>query len=334
VRLDRANRNFLVLLGVALVPYALVALVGCGLLSVIVVRLFDHGLGFLTAGPGDLRAAAVVLAIVLIGTVRAIFSFVDQYQATRRLAARVRELRLPLPPALEDVTSRVWLGSRVRLVDADEEFSFTYGLTHPRVAVSRGLLQAVTAQQLEAVLVHERYHVRNLDPLKVVLSRVLSSAYFFLPALGGLRQRYSAASELAADRKAIRACGRSSLAGALHRVVRGPAWSELSTAAAIGGPELLELRVEQLERSEEPPISPVTSGAVILTTVPLVIFIAVVIGTIAGIGGPSAMSRDMMGDQSNGMGMSFTDTLAGIAPWVFLALVVALAWLRTRHRSA
>ena len=46
------------------------------------------------------------------------------------------------------------------------------------------------------------------------------------------------------------------------------------------------------------------------------------------------MSRDMMSDQSNGMGMSFTDTLAGIAPWVFLALVVAFAWLRTRRGSA
>ena len=333
MRLDRANRNFLVLVGVALVPYAVVALVGCALLSVFVVRLFEHGLGFLTAGPGDLRRRDRPRDradrhgpgdLLVRGPV-------PGDPAPRRPGSRAP----PAAPAgARGGHIPAWIGSRVRLVDADEEFSFTYGLTHPRVAVSRGLLEAVTAQQLEAVLVHERYHVRNLDPLKVVLSRVLSSAYFFLPALAGLRQRYSAASELAADRKAIRACGRSSLAGALHRVVRGPAWSELSTAAAIGGPELLELRVEQLERSEEPPISPVTSGAVILTTLPLVVFIAVVIGTIAGLGGPSAMSRDMMGDQSNGMGMSFTDTLAGIAPWVFLALVVGLAWLRTRHRSA
>lgn len=37
---------------------------------------------------------------------------------------------------------------------------------------------------------HERHHVCNLDPLKVVLVQALSSAFFFLPALDSLRARY------------------------------------------------------------------------------------------------------------------------------------------------
>ncbi|MBW3672283.1 MAG: hypothetical protein KY432_11505, partial [Acidobacteria bacterium] len=41
---------------------------------------------------------------------------------------------------------------------------------------------------------------------------------------------------------------------ALLKVVRGPAWPELSTAAAIGGDELLEVRIAQLESGREPRI--------------------------------------------------------------------------------
>ena len=32
-----------------------------------------------------------------------------------------------------------------------------------------------------AVLEHERYHVRNLDPLKVMLARGVPAMFFYLP---------------------------------------------------------------------------------------------------------------------------------------------------------
>jgi beta-lactamase regulating signal transducer with metallopeptidase domain len=195
--------------------------------------------------------------------------------------------------------------------------------------VSRGLVDVASSDELAAVLTHEQYHVANLDPLKIVLARVLSSAYFFLPALRGLRARYSAASELAADRTALLACGRASLAGALHQVVRGPDWSELHIAAAIGGAELLELRIAQMEANEEPEITAVPKWAMVLTSLALVAFASVVFGTIAAIGGPGAMGRQMMGRASDGMGMSVADSAAGLLPWVLLASVAALAW----HRS-
>lgn len=62
--------------------------------------------------------------------------------------------------------------------------SFAYGAFTPRVAVSRGLYEAASQQELDAVLAHERYHIRNLDPLKVLLARAL-------PAAGTRRTRHS-----------------------------------------------------------------------------------------------------------------------------------------------
>jgi Zn-dependent protease with chaperone function len=135
---------------------------------------------------------------------------------------------------LDDAAERAGLRGRVKLLDCDERFSFAYGALDPRVAVSRGLREAAQPDELDAALEHERYHVRNLDPLKVLLARALPATFYYAPALSALKQRYVAGRELAADRRAYRSCGRKPLAGALFKVVRGPSWPELQTAAAIG----------------------------------------------------------------------------------------------------
>src|SRR5205807_10105183 len=119
---------------------------------------------------------------------------------------------------------------------------------------------------------HERYHVRNLDPLKVLLVRALPATFFFVPALAALRSRYVAGRELAADRRAVQECGRGPLVGALLKVVRGPAWSELEVAAAIGGPELLEVRVAQLESGREPRVAALTPRMIALSALGAVVF--------------------------------------------------------------
>ena len=332
MNLDRANRNFMLLVGVALLPYVLLAIVGCGLLSVFALRISEHGLSFLTAGRGDLRPAAVVLAIVLFGSVRAVFAFVDQREATLQLARRFDDARLPVPQPLENAARSAGLSpGRLRYIDSDEPFSCAYGLGTPRVAISRALYEAAAPDELDAVMAHEAFHVRNRDPVKIVLARVLASAYFFLPALGGLRARYGAAIELAADRQAVRTCGTRSLAGALRHVVSAPGWEEFGTAAAIGGPDLLELRVEQLERGEEPAIARMPARSVVLTIVTLTVLAAVIVGTIVAVGGPSAVSRGMMSGRGGGMGMSGSETIASLVPWAFAGLIGLLAVRRARH---
>lgn len=281
-------------MGVALAPYALLVLLGCGLFSLFIVRFADHGLGFLTAGRGDLRPALVALAVIGLGTGLAVRALVAQVRATRRLQHRIGDLRLRTSAEVERAAQTAGLSGRVEVVDAGERFSFTYGLATPRVVVSRGLVDGATSEQLEAVLTHEAHHVHESDPLKVVLARVISSAYFFLPALRDLRAQYSAASELEADRRAIDLRGSAALAGALHTVVRGPAWSELSTAAAIGGPELLDLRLTQLETGQPTPAPPLSRWALVMTVVALAVLAVVLIATIVSLGGPGEMMNGTM----------------------------------------
>ena len=275
-------------------PYAFLFLLGCGLLSLLVVRFADHGLAFLTAGRGDLRPAVAALVVIALGTGLAIRALVAQLRATKRLQHRILELRMTPPAEIERSASAAGLVGRLDVVDADSHFSFAYGLFAPRVVVSRGLAEGMTDDQLDAVLAHECQHVRNLDPIKVLVARVVSSAYFLLPALHGLRSQYSAASELAADRRAIETRGSTALAGALHTVVRGPSWSELSTAAAIGGPELLDIRIAQLESGAPPPTPQLSRPTLVLTGLALAVLALALIATIVSVGGPGGMMDETM----------------------------------------
>ena len=104
-----------------------------------------------------------------------------------------------------------------RVFEGSQPQAFCAGLLRPRVYLSTGAIDALEAEELDAVLAHEAQHARMRDPLRVFCLRVLSESLFFLPALRRLADRYASLSELAADAAAVRASGgdRRPLASAL-----------------------------------------------------------------------------------------------------------------------
>lgn len=331
MRLDSANRSFaaLVICSLLLGVYVLCGAVGCMLAPLIVSRVAHYGAGGLLDGGHDLLPALAFVVLVGVGMLLGVRSLWRQIAASRVLAWRVQSLRLDLPAELAGVAEAAGLAGRVVLVDAPEWFSFAYGALTPRVAVSRGLFEGVSGEELRAVLEHERYHVSNLDPLKVLIVRALPATFFFMPALRALRSRYVAGRELAADRRAVRACGRKPLVGALLKVVRGPAWSELEVAAAIGGPDLLDLRVAQLESGQEPRLAIFSPRGVGLSLLGGLAFAGAFAASIAGIGGPSAVS------QATGTGIGLGELLGGamcVVPFALGALAV-YQWIAWRARE-
>ena len=331
MRLDTANRSFAGLFGVsALVGmFAFCGAVACVLVGLVVSRVASDGVDAFTASGDAVLPALGFIAVVAVGVGLGIWSLRRQISGSRELSRRVGDLELVPPDELADAASRVGLAGRVKLLDSEERFSFAYGALTPRVAVSRGLLEAASPAELEAVLEHERYHVRNLDPLKVVFARALPATFYYLPALGALDERYMAARELAADRRALRSCGSKPLAGALLKVVRGPRWPELHSAAAIGGPELLDARLAQLESGREPSLGRVPSSAVAVSIAGAALLVALFVASIAGFGGPSAVAEET--------GASFTplDIAVGVlcaVPWAVGAWL-GFRWLGRRTRQ-
>ena len=330
--LDAGNRSFFALVGVALVPYLLLGIVGCGLFSVLGYRLATRGLDAVV-GDAALWPAVVFFAVITAGTVLTVRSVSRQVRATRRLAASVQANLVAPTPAVAASAEASRLAGRIDLVDDPAAYSFSYGIAQPRVAISRGLVEIASGGELGAVLAHEAYHVRNLDPAKVVLARALAAAYFFLPALAHLRGRYLTGRELAADRRALRDCGRPSLAGALYKVVAGPDASALPGAAAIGGTDFLDARLSQLETGDEPPLPAVPRSATVATAAGLVVLGSALAATVIALGGPAELMGQGMGEQMGGGRLDGLDVAGGVLCGGVWAAAGWAVWRRLAHRG-
>jgi Zn-dependent protease with chaperone function len=292
--MDSATRNFLGLVGISA---TLVAFPTCGFIAYVLIPLA----GLSPAALAHLGPICLLPAVVLTGLAGASIGLAlrmlgRQISASRRLARRVRALALPSPPELSVAAKASGLDGRVTVLDSRDQFSFVYGILAPRVAVGRGLLEGLTAEELRAALEHERYHVRHLDPLRALLGRALTEAFFLLPSLEVLRLRYEAGRELAADRWAERAAGRRALLGALAKALEEPG-REPVISASLAQPGLLDARISRLETGRAPALASVGIQGFLASALGVCSFLSLLVAAVVGLGGTSALAS-MAGELS------------------------------------
>ena len=95
------------------------------------------------------------------------------------------------------------------------------GVFRPRLLLTRGVLDALTEEELRAGVAHELGHWRALDNLKRLAMRAAPDLLWLTPTAGAIEARWASAAEQAADHCA---CGderaRCALASALVKVAR------------------------------------------------------------------------------------------------------------------
>ena len=150
-----------------------------------------------------------------------VWSVMRQWRATSAALRTLVERDLELHPRLVQALARSGMSSRVVVFPSPHPVAFTAGLVSPRIGISTALLDALDADELEAVLLHEHSHVRAKDPAYLAVGRALSAAFFYLPIVPGLMRRHQAAVELAADQDVIAAQGGPlGLASAMTKALR------------------------------------------------------------------------------------------------------------------
>ncbi len=283
--MDRASRNLLVLGSVTLI---LGAYGVCGFVAYGILPLLDgRGRGD-TPGLLAVTGLGVLLALV---TFRGCRSIWRQTLATRELSRRIEPAALAPPAHLSAAARRAGLADRVTLLRSSDPCSFVYGARAPRVVISSGLLSKLSADELRAALEHERYHVRNLDPLRDAIAAAAVDAMFFLPVLRSLRGRYMEARELTADRRAMVIVGPGPLAGALLKAAEGTAAGE--TAIPLAAPRLIEVRLAQLETGREPRLTPIDRRSLASTALGAFAFLVLLATTPLAIGGAVELSNEL-----------------------------------------
>ena len=243
--------------------YALLALAGAGslVLGVLVVGLvplYVHEIMNLCRRSWSVLVAhlpAVGAVIPLLGLVlmfgRGSGALIRQLKDTRRFLTSLPIREDPPPTRLGWLTSELGITDHVDLIPDTRAYSFCYGLLHPRICVTTGLLDLLDDAELRALLLHERHHLRQRDPLRILVSKVLARALNPLPIAKWLARRHRVAQEVMADQAAIAdSASDGSLSSALLKLLT-TRQDHLHIPAAVGAFSVTEERIARLVYGEQ-----------------------------------------------------------------------------------
>jgi Zn-dependent protease with chaperone function len=190
-------------------------------------------------------ASYLFLAAIIGGSASGARAVLRQQRQTQALLRACRAGLQPPDDIAEAAARAAGIVGRVDVLDVPVPLAFCYGYLRPRILFSRGLLGWLSREQLTALLLHEREHLRQRDPIKIAVGRLLSSTVFFIPIVAALYRKYMVEKELAADAAAIAAQGSpSALASALAVLLEFPRGGR--PEAAAGADEALDARIDAL----------------------------------------------------------------------------------------
>jgi Zn-dependent protease with chaperone function len=121
---------------------------------------------------------------------------------------------------------------RVRLVDHPLAAAYCLPGVRPRVVLSQGLLDALSADQLTAVVTHEHAHARGQHDLVILPFRAWQQTFPFLPAARQALAAVELLVEMLADDEASRRCGPGLVLAALRRLAEATPGDPQITARA------------------------------------------------------------------------------------------------------
>ena len=251
--------------------YALLVLLALGSSAILVallaailprVQALVDGAGADVAG----IVALFVLALATTGLTLGLASLFRQLFATLALIHALLARRIAIPARVAAIAAALGLGGRVDVVRDRRPFSFCYWFRRPRICLSTGLIGRLDDAELRAVLVHERYHVRQRDPLRLVVARYFAAGLYVVPVVEELVEYYTVQKEIAADADAVRAMGGvRELAAALFKVLPDADEVSLGLLLPVGSLSVTEARIDQLVDGRSLPLVLTTSSVALST---------------------------------------------------------------------
>lgn len=193
-------------------------------------------------------------AVLGLGAISGLHSFVRQWYRTRRLTRALLKFTLPAGGrslARRGVPDHIAAG--IDLVDVASPVAFCYGWVRPRICISTGALAGLRKREVAALILHEYHHLLRRDPLKTAVSRVLANAFFFLPIVRALHEQYMLAKEIDADLYALHTQGSEQpLLAALYKLLLKQPGYKLSALAVAGAGDSLTQRLDYLLEGRRP----------------------------------------------------------------------------------
>jgi len=248
----------------------LLALGSSALLIALLAALLPRGFALVTGGAADPASVVAVLVLVLatFGVTLGLTSLLRQLLATLSLIRTLLSRRATVSRRVATIAESLGLAGRVDIVRDVRPFSFCYWFRRPRICLSTGLIRRLDDPELRAVLAHERYHLRQRDPLRLVIARYFAAGLYVVPVVEELVEYYTVQKEVAADQAAVRAMGGvRELASALFKALPEADDVDLGLLVPVGSLSVTEARIDQLLDGQavplvlSPPAVALSSGA-------------------------------------------------------------------------
>lgn len=227
----------------------LLALGSSALLVALLGVLVPHAAVLASGGDADTGSvvALLVVALAAFGVGLGLTSLFRQLLATLGLIRSLLARTIATPRRVATIAAAMELEDRVDVVLDARPFSFCYWFRRPRICLSTGLIKRLDDAELRAVLHHERYHLRQRDPLRLVIARYFAAGLYVVPVVEELVEYYTVQKEVAADQEAVRAMGGvRELASALFKVLPDAEDVDLGLLLPVGSLSVTEARIEQL----------------------------------------------------------------------------------------
>lgn len=244
----RADRAFALVVALALASSVI--------LGALLAAIIPHASHVLAVGPDDLVDAVTLLLLILAtcGIALGMGSLFRQLLATIALIRSLVARRVPTPVRVAALGSELGIARRIDVVSDPRAFSFTYWFRRPRICISTGLVRRLERDELRAVLIHERYHLRHRDPLRLVVARYLAAGLYVVPVVDELASFYALQKEIAADDDAVRHVGVAPLARALYKLLPDAPERDFGLLMPVTGLSVTEARIDRLVAGESAPL--------------------------------------------------------------------------------
>jgi Zn-dependent protease with chaperone function len=187
-------------------------------------------------------AYVVVFALTLMVGGRLIIAVLQVAIATRRRRAHHRMLVDLLDMPRESVPPACTHAGQLRILDVEQPLAYCLPGVRSRVVVSEGTLKTLADSEINAILTHERAHLRARHDLVLEMFTAVHAAFPRFVRSASALDAVRLLIELLADDAAVRAEGPTPLARALVACASG---RTPSGALAAGGPTTV-LRVRRL----------------------------------------------------------------------------------------
>jgi beta-lactamase regulating signal transducer with metallopeptidase domain len=97
--------------------------------------------------------------------------------------------------------------SQIVVINISKHLAFNYGFLKPKIVISSGLIKDLSFRELEAVVLHESYHLKKEHVFLFVLAEISKALLFFIPVTNSLVNIIKLRSEISADEAVVSAQG-------------------------------------------------------------------------------------------------------------------------------